>query len=87
MKDRRHAEIYSLSILSEPDSSGALIDWAQELRDIDLGWMQVAQSGVTAFAAHGGSCARRDRCARADVARSNSVRVNLAQAQPRLACL
>jgi len=46
-----NADRMVLSILPEPDSSGALIDWAQELRDTDLGWMQVAQSGVTAFAA------------------------------------
>lgn len=47
-----NADRMMLSILPEPDSSGALIDWAQELRDTDLGWMQVAQSGVKAFAAH-----------------------------------
>lgn len=47
-----NADRMMLSILPEPDSSGALIDWAQELRDTDQGWMQVAQSGVTAFAAH-----------------------------------
>lgn len=47
-----NADRMMLSILPEPDSSGALIDWAQLLRDTDLGWMQVAQSGVKAFAAH-----------------------------------
>lgn len=47
-----NADRMMLSILPEPDSSGALIDWAQDLRDTDLGWMQVAQSGVKAFAAH-----------------------------------
>jgi predicted ABC-type ATPase len=47
-----NADRMMLSILPEADSSGALIDWAQELRDTDLGWMQVAQSGVKAFAAH-----------------------------------
>jgi predicted ABC-type ATPase len=47
-----NADRMMLSILPEPDSSGALIDWAQELRDTDLGWMQVSQSGVKAFAAH-----------------------------------
>lgn len=47
-----NADRMMLSILPEPDSSGALVDWAQELRDTDLGWMQVAQSGVKAFAAH-----------------------------------
>ena len=47
-----NADRMMLSILPEPDASGALIDWAQELRDTDLGWMQVAQAGVKAFAAH-----------------------------------
>jgi predicted ABC-type ATPase len=47
-----NADRMMLSILPEPDSSGALVDWAQDLRDTDLGWMQVAQSGVKAFAAH-----------------------------------
>ena len=47
-----NADRMMLSILPEPDRSGALIDWAQALRDTDLGWMQVAQSGVKAFAAH-----------------------------------
>ena len=44
------ADRMMLSILPEPDSSGALVEWAQQLRDTDLGWMQVAQAGVTAFA-------------------------------------
>lgn len=47
-----NADRMMLSILPEADSSGALVDWAQALRDTDLGWMQVAQSGVKAFAAH-----------------------------------
>ncbi len=47
-----NADRMMLSILPEPDSSGALIEWAQYLRDSDLGWMQVAQAGVKAFAAH-----------------------------------
>lgn len=47
-----NADRMMLSILPEPDSSGALINWAQDLRDNDLGWLQVAQSGVKAFAAH-----------------------------------
>lgn len=46
-----NADRMMLSILPEPDNSGALIEWAQTLRDTDLGWMQVAQSGVKAFAA------------------------------------
>ncbi len=45
-----NADRMMLSILPEPDSSGALVEWAQQLRDTDLGWMQVAQAGVTAFA-------------------------------------
>ena len=45
-----NADRMMLSILPEPDSSGALVDWAQQFRDTDLGWMQVAQAGVTAFA-------------------------------------
>lgn len=47
-----NADRMMLSILPEADSSGALVDWAQALRDTDLGWIQVAQSGVKAFAAH-----------------------------------
>ena len=47
-----NADRMMLSILPEPDGSGALVDWAQNLRDTDLGWMQVAQAGVKAFAAH-----------------------------------
>lgn len=47
-----NADRMMLSILPEPDGSGALIEWAQVLRDTDLGWMQVAQAGVKAFAAH-----------------------------------
>jgi predicted ABC-type ATPase len=47
-----NADRMMLSILPEADSSGALVAWAQALRDTDLGWMQVAQSGVKAFAAH-----------------------------------
>lgn len=47
-----NADRMMLSILPEADSNGALVDWAQALRDTDLGWMQVAQSGVKAFAAH-----------------------------------
>lgn len=47
-----NADRMMLSILPEPDGSGALIEWAQTLRDADLGWMQVAQAGVKAFAAH-----------------------------------
>lgn len=47
-----NADRLMLSILPEPDSSGAIVDWAQNLRDTNQGWMQVAQSGVRAFAAH-----------------------------------
>lgn len=47
-----NADRMMLSILPEADSNGALVDWAQALRDTNLGWMQVAQSGVNAFAAH-----------------------------------
>lgn len=47
-----NADRMMLSILPEADTSGRLIDWAQDLRDADRGWMQVAQSGVKAFAAH-----------------------------------
>ncbi len=46
-----NADRMMLSILPEPDSNGALSDWAQALRDTDQGWMRVAQSGVKAFAA------------------------------------
>lgn len=44
-----NADRMMLSILPEPGSDGALIDWARKLRDEDLGWMQVAQKGVQAF--------------------------------------
>jgi predicted ABC-type ATPase len=47
-----NADRMMLSILPEADSSGALVNWAQALRDTNQGWMQVAQSGVKAFAAH-----------------------------------
>lgn len=47
-----NADRMMLSILPEADGNGALIGWAQTLRDTDLGWMQVAQAGVKAFAAH-----------------------------------
>ncbi|WP_257541845.1 zeta toxin family protein [Sphingobium sp. CFD-1] len=47
-----NADRMMLSILPEAQSDGALVDWARELRDTSLGWMQVAQNGVKAFAAH-----------------------------------
>lgn len=47
-----NADRMMLSILPEAQSDGSLVDWARELRDTNLGWMQVAQNGVKAFAAH-----------------------------------
>lgn len=47
-----NADRMMLSILPEPQSDGALVEWARQLRDMDLGWMRVAQSGVQAFAGH-----------------------------------
>lgn len=46
-----NADRMMLSILPQHDSSGALVGWAREFRDLDEGWMQVAQAGVRAFAA------------------------------------
>ncbi|NHZ80931.1 toxin [Massilia sp. CCM 8695] len=44
-----NADRMMLSILPEPDTSGFLTPWAQELRDTSEAWMQVAQQGVKAF--------------------------------------
>ncbi|WP_208759640.1 zeta toxin family protein [Sphingobium fuliginis] len=37
-----NADRMMLSILPEAQGDGSLVDWAQELRDTNLGWMQVA---------------------------------------------
>ncbi|MBY0371965.1 zeta toxin family protein [bacterium] len=47
-----NADRMMLAILPEPNSVGALTDWARELRDTNLSWMSVAQKGVQAFVAH-----------------------------------
>jgi predicted ABC-type ATPase len=47
-----NADRIMLSILPEPDGTGALVPWAKALRDTDTGWMKVAQKGVQAFVAH-----------------------------------
>ncbi|TNC65780.1 zeta toxin family protein [Rubellimicrobium roseum] len=47
-----NADRMMLSILPEPNSQGALVEWAQTLRDTDESWMKVAQSGVQAFVGH-----------------------------------
>jgi predicted ABC-type ATPase len=46
-----NADRLMLSILPEPLSDGALVDWAKTLRDHNLDWMKVAQDGVKAFGA------------------------------------
>jgi predicted ABC-type ATPase len=46
-----NADRMMLSILPEAGRDGALVGWAQTLRDTDAGWMKVAQSSVNAFAA------------------------------------
>lgn len=47
-----NADRMMMSILPEPNSDGALTDWAQNLRDTDESWMRVAQQGVLAFVGH-----------------------------------
>ncbi len=47
-----NADRLMLSILPEPDGNGALVTWAQALRDNDQSWMKVAQDGVQAFVGH-----------------------------------
>jgi len=47
-----NADRLMLAILPEPNSGGALVEWAQELRDHDISWMGVAQNGVQAFVGH-----------------------------------
>ncbi|MGO4567583.1 zeta toxin family protein [Rhizobium sp. 2YAF20] len=47
-----NADRMMLSILPEPNSEGALADWALDLRDNDRNWMLVAQQGVQAFVGH-----------------------------------
>ncbi len=47
-----NADRLMLSVLPEPDRSGALAHWAQTLRDTDQNWMRVAQDGVQAFVGH-----------------------------------
>ncbi|QCJ00901.1 zeta toxin family protein [Agrobacterium larrymoorei] len=47
-----NADRMMLSILPEPNSEGALADWALDLRDNDQNWMLVAQRGVRAFVGH-----------------------------------
>lgn len=50
-----NADRMMLSILPEPDRDllpHRLPTWAQDLRDTDTSWMQVAQQGVQAFVAH-----------------------------------
>ncbi|MGC6327855.1 zeta toxin family protein [Rhizorhabdus sp. FW153] len=47
-----NADRLMLSILPEPNSDGALPDWAQGLRDSNEGWMRVSQQGVHAFVGH-----------------------------------
>ncbi|MCZ8043250.1 MAG: zeta toxin family protein [Beijerinckiaceae bacterium] len=47
-----NADRIMLSILPEVDGNGALVPWAQTLRDNDQSWMEVAQKGVYAFVAH-----------------------------------
>jgi predicted ABC-type ATPase len=44
-----NADRMMMSILPEPNGYGKLVNWAQELRDNDKDWMQVAQKGVEAF--------------------------------------
>lgn len=44
-----NADRMMLSILPEPNKSGALPDWAEELRDTSEAWMYVSQQGVSAF--------------------------------------
>lgn len=46
-----NADRMMLSVLPEPDGSGRLTPWAQDLRDHDESWMRVAQQGVQAFVA------------------------------------
>lgn len=47
-----NADRMMLSILPEAGSDGALVPWAQSLRDTDQSWMKVAQDGVQAFVGH-----------------------------------
>lgn len=47
-----NADRMMLSILPETGSDGALVPWAQSLRDTDQSWMKVAQDGVQAFVGH-----------------------------------
>lgn len=44
-----NADRLMMSILPEPNSEGALVDWARELRDTNRSWMGVAREGVQAF--------------------------------------
>ncbi|RJT29456.1 toxin [Mesorhizobium waimense] len=44
-----NADRMMLSILRETGNDGALVPWAQSLRDTDRSWMKVAQDGVQAF--------------------------------------
>lgn len=46
-----NADRMMMSILPERDGATRLPKWAQELRDEDKSWMQVAQRGVQAFVA------------------------------------
>ncbi len=47
-----NADRMMLSILPEAGGDGALVPWAQSLRDTDQSWMKVAQDGVQAFVGH-----------------------------------
>lgn len=47
-----NADRLMLSILPEPAADGALVPWAQEIRDTDEGWMHVSQQSVQAFVGH-----------------------------------
>ena len=46
-----NADRMMLSVLPEPDRASRLPKWAQELRDTNVSWMEVAQKGVEAFVA------------------------------------
>lgn len=47
-----NADRMFMSILPEVNTRGFLVPWAQELRDNNRQWMQVAQNGVNAFMAN-----------------------------------
>lgn len=48
-----NADRMMLSILPEPsDTTGALVQWAQDIRDNNNDWMSVAQRGVEGFVTH-----------------------------------